>query len=51
MLSFLKFIFIYFERKIVSSREAEREGERGNPSRLKIVSTEPDTGLCLTHKL
>ena len=46
--AFFLSLFIYFERESMSRGEAEREKER-IPSRLHIVSTEPDAGLDPTN--
>ena len=42
------FFFFLFERQSVGRGGAEREGER-IPSRLRIVSAEPDVGLEPTN--
>ena len=41
-----------FERQSVSGRGAEREGDTDSEagSRLRAVSTEPDTGLKLANR-
>ena len=46
-------MFIYSERETASTqaREGQRERERERvPSRLHVVSTEPDIGLDLTNQ-
>ena len=45
-------LFIYFERQIMSWREAQRGGDTESEagSRLQAVSTEPDAGLEPTNR-
>ena len=50
--TFFKCLFIYFEREGEHKRWREEKGERDRiPSRLRVVSTEPNVGLNLTHEL
>ena len=46
------FFLVYFERESARIRAQGRGRERGEriPSRLRVVSTEPDTGLDLTNR-
>ena len=53
-MKFKKYLCIYFEkeRERAQTREGQRDGERERiiPSRLQIISTEPDARLKLPNR-